>query len=172
MPSWRTISRRAISSAAAQALTALLGLWTSSCGPLFGGFTTDNPDNCVRNPALCPGPALACNQLTKLCEPAVSLAAVEPPGGSNLGGELVTLTGDRFVPGLEVLFDGVPATAVAITGGQQLTAVTPPRPIPRVMQAMHSRRRVVLRRWKHPSAPNPSPRRAKNASKTAANRVN
>lgn len=128
MPSWRTISRRAISSAAAQALTALLGLWTSSCGPLFGGFTTDNPDNCVRNAALCAGPALACNQLTKLCEPAVSLAAVEPPGGSNLGGELVTLTGDRFVPGLEVLFDGVPATAVAITGGQQLTAVTPPRP--------------------------------------------
>lgn len=128
MPSWRTISRGAISSAPVKTLTALLGLWTSSCGPLFGGFTTDNPDNCVRNATLCPGPALACNQLTKLCEPAVTLAAIEPPGGSNLGGELVTLTGDRFVPGLEVLFDGVPATAIAVTGAQQLTAVTPPRP--------------------------------------------
>lgn len=128
MPSWRTISRAAVSGAPVSALAALLGLWASSCGPLFGGFTTDNSDNCVRNAALCEGPASACNQLTKLCEPAVSLAAVDPPGGSNVGGELVTVTGDRFVPGMEIRFDGVPATAIAVTGAQQLTAVTPPRP--------------------------------------------
>ncbi len=128
MPSWRTIGRGAASGLAVLALVTPLGLGASSCGPLFGGFTADNPDNCVRNAALCADPAQACNPLTKLCEPAVVLSAVEPPGGSNLGGELVTLTGDRFVPGMQVSFDGVPAAAVTVSGGQMLTALTPPRP--------------------------------------------
>ena len=106
----------------------LLGLGASTCTPLFGGFATDNPDNCVRNAGLCQAPAEACNPLTKLCEPAVLLTDIAPPGGTNRGGELVTLTGDRFVPGMTVSFDGVPALAVTVSSGQQLTAMTPPRP--------------------------------------------
>ena len=106
----------------------LLSLGAGSCGSLFSGFSTDNPDNCVRNTELCQAPAQACNPLTKLCEPAVMLTDVQPPGGTNLGGEMVTLTGDHFVAGMAVMIDGEPATAVTVSGAQQLTAITPPRP--------------------------------------------
>lgn len=106
----------------------LLSLGTAACGGLFGGFTTDNLDNCVRNSELCSAPAQACNMLTKLCEPAVLFTDASPPGGTNLGGETLTLIGDRFVPGMMVLIDGELVAPVTVNGAQQLTVTTPPRP--------------------------------------------
>src|SRR4051812_11052146 len=110
--------------------TTALGivLLTASCESLFGGFVADNPDNCVRNPALCPAPDQACNAVTKECEPALILSLVDPPGGSNVGGELLTLSGQRFVAGMTINIDGVPADQVTFVGDQQLTVRSPPRP--------------------------------------------
>jgi hypothetical protein len=113
---------------AARALAGLLLLGTAACEALYGEFSIDNPDNCVRNATLCQAPDQACNPLTTLCEPAVLLSGVDPPGGANLGGQTLTISGDRFVPGMSVTIDGVPATQVSVNGPQELTAVTPPRP--------------------------------------------
>jgi hypothetical protein len=107
-------------------LGALLA--SASCQALFGGFATDNPDNCVRNPALCVAPDQACNPQTRQCEPAVILSAVDPPGTVNAGGEVLTLRGQRFVAGMTVNIDGVPASQVNVLSDQQLTVVAPPRP--------------------------------------------
>jgi hypothetical protein len=103
-------------------------LTTASCEALFGGFAADNPDNCVHNPDRCSAPDQLCNPATMLCEPALIFSAVEPPGGSNVGGTTLTLTGQRFVAGMTVTIDGVPATSVTLTSSEQLTVVTPPRP--------------------------------------------
>lgn len=113
-------------------VATLTTLWvasaTAACDSLFGSFAADNPDNCVLNAMLCTSPDQACNTVTKLCEPAVMLASVDPPGGSNVGGETLTLGGQRFVPGMTVNIDGVPADQVTVVSDTKITVMSPPRP--------------------------------------------
>ena len=54
--------------------------------------------------------------------------AVIPPAGPSAGGTVVTITGDRFRPGLFVQFDGRVADLVSVDSATQITAITPPHP--------------------------------------------
>lgn len=60
-----------------------------------------------------------------------SITTVSPDSGYTRGGALsfehtVTITGTDFVNGLEVTFDGVPATDIVVTGSTQITCTYPP----------------------------------------------
>jgi uncharacterized protein (TIGR03790 family) len=58
-----------------------------------------------------------------------TILAVEPAGGSVVGGEPVVLTGLEFRDDVEVLFGGVPATEIVWIDLGTLEAVTPPVPV-------------------------------------------
>ena len=63
------------------------------------------------NSALCQAPDQACNPVTRECEPAIVISAIDPPVSSVLGGELATLTGQRFTPELRVRVGGREVTS-------------------------------------------------------------
>ncbi len=61
----------------------------------------------------------------------LSVATVDPAGGSETGGTHVTITGDGFQLGATVAFGSAQATEVVIVNTTELTCVTPPgRPGP------------------------------------------
>ncbi len=57
--------------------------------------------------------------------PAPTLAAINPGHGPATGGTRVTLTGEHFEPGAQVLLGGIAATAVSVTSATSLSATTP-----------------------------------------------
>jgi len=57
------------------------------------------------------------------------VAAVVPDFGSALGGDIVTLAGAAFAPGLNVYVCSAPATDVTVASGVQLTARVPAGPV-------------------------------------------
>jgi hypothetical protein len=57
------------------------------------------------------------------------VAGVVPDFGSALGGELISVTGAHFVPGLSVYLCGVPATEVTVSSSAQFTARTAAGPV-------------------------------------------
>ncbi|WFE26788.1 IPT/TIG domain-containing protein [Solwaraspora sp. WMMD791] len=75
-----------------------------------------------------PGPdAVLRNAVTYVLGPPAAYG-IHPRSGPLSGGQTVTITGARFVPGgTSVTFNGVPATDVVVDpSGSSLTAVTPP----------------------------------------------
>ncbi|MCA9515419.1 MAG: IPT/TIG domain-containing protein [Myxococcales bacterium] len=54
-----------------------------------------------------------------------TITDVTPDAGSTRGGDLVTLTGTGFQPGLAVTFGGVSCTSITVNGPTSLTCVTP-----------------------------------------------
>lgn len=107
-------------------LGATIGLsLLSSCESLYGGFGVDNPGNCVVNSALCQAPDQACNPVTRECEPAIVISAIDPPVSSVLGGELATLTGQRFTPELRVRVGGREVTSLSVSSDRSLSFVLP-----------------------------------------------
>lgn len=59
--------------------------------------------------------------------PAPIITSIEKDYGHPAGGEVVTITGDKFRPGLSVKFGGASATNVQVISPQEITAVTPAR---------------------------------------------
>ncbi len=56
----------------------------------------------------------------------ISLTSVTPAFGSGAGGQLVTLSGEGFAPGLEVGFGALAGTELTIVNAQTATVKTPP----------------------------------------------
>ena len=54
-----------------------------------------------------------------------TITALSPDNGPVSGGTPVTITGSGFVPGPEILINGLTATAIAVVSVTQITAVTP-----------------------------------------------
>jgi hypothetical protein len=59
---------------------------------------------------------------------APTVTAVDPRGGTTVGGTTVTITGTNFAAGAIVTVGGTPATDVAVQGPTSLTARTPQHP--------------------------------------------
>jgi hypothetical protein len=62
---------------------------------------------------------------TSLTMPLASITAVNPPSGGTAGGTPVSISGQNFVGGAAVSFDGVAATSVSVVSPQLITCVTP-----------------------------------------------
>ena len=75
----------------------------------------------VRNPDL---PAAILEDGFEYVE-APDIAEVAPAEGSTAGGTKVTITGTGFIKGVEVTFDGQPATDVKLVSAERITLVTP-----------------------------------------------
>lgn len=58
--------------------------------------------------------------------PAPVVASVNPTGGSQSGGTLVTVTGSNFVSGADVFFGGALASSIVYQGTTSLQVLTPP----------------------------------------------
>ena len=65
----------------------------------------------------------AWRQLDNQAPPTIS--AISPDNGPVSGGTPVTITGSGFVPGPELLINGLTATAITVVSVTQITAVTP-----------------------------------------------
>ena len=62
-------------------------------------------------------------------QPPPTIASITPASGILTGGTAVTIAGTGFNQGLEVLIDGVTATAIIVVSATQITAATPARPV-------------------------------------------
>lgn len=102
-------------------LASLVG----SCDSLYGQFGVDNPSNCVVNSGLCQAPDQACNPVTRDCEPAIIVSAIDPPAAATRGGELATLTGQRFTPELRVRIGDREVGSVTLISDRSLSFVVP-----------------------------------------------
>lgn len=105
----------------------IFGLFSllSSCDSLYGQFGVDNPQNCVVNSALCQAPDQACNPVTHDCEPAIVLSAIDPPASATTGGEIATLTGQRFTPELRVRVGDRDVGPITFVSDRSLSFVVP-----------------------------------------------
>ena len=56
---------------------------------------------------------------------APTVTTVSPPQGSIIGGTEVTLSGTLFIDGMQVSFDGNPATNLSVVDSHTMTAITP-----------------------------------------------
>lgn len=106
---------------------AWLALSMCSCESLYGGFFVDNDRNCVVNSAICAVPDQACNLQTRECEPAIVLESVDPPAVPTSGGDLLTISGQRFTADLRVRIGDVDAGPVTLMSDRSLSVVVPPR---------------------------------------------
>ena len=107
-----------------------VALWVGSlcsCEALYGGYSIGNSNNCVVNTALCTAPDQACNPLTRDCEPAILVESADPPAASTEGGDLLTLSGQRFSADLRVRIGGLDAGAVTLISDHSLSVVVPAR---------------------------------------------
>lgn len=107
-------------------LPAIVAL--ASCESLFGGYSQDNPESCVRNTELCVTPDEICNQTTRLCEPAVRLDSVSPASVPNTSSIEIKVTGRNFVPGMQVIFGGEPQTGAIVDSAEQIRIPLGARP--------------------------------------------
>lgn len=96
-----------------------------SCEALYGGYSIGNSNNCVVNPMLCTAPDQACNPLTRDCEPAILVDTADPPAASTEGGDVLTLSGQRFSADLRVRIGGLDAGAVTLISDRSLSVVVP-----------------------------------------------
>lgn len=96
------------------------------CEALYGGYSVGNSNNCVVNQALCQAPDQACNPQTRECEPAILLDAVDPPAAATPGGEILSLSGQRFSADLKVRIGGIDAGPVTLLSDRSLRVVAPP----------------------------------------------
>ena len=60
-------------------------------------------------------------------QPPPTITGINPESGIITGGTAITITGTGFNQGLEVLMDGVTATAITVVSALQITAATPAR---------------------------------------------
>ena len=65
----------------------------------------------------------AWRQLDNQAPPTIS--TISPDNGPVTGGTAITITGTGFVPGPEILIDGVTATGITVVSVTQITAITP-----------------------------------------------
>ena len=65
------------------------------------------------------------DQFTYMSEPP-TISAISPTSGPAAGGSTVVITGTNFMPGTAVWFGSVPATAVTVVSGTELSVVSPP----------------------------------------------
>ena len=70
--------------------------------------------------------ASGCGMLVLSCSSDLKLSTISPGAGPARGGQKVTLTGEGFESGLEVLFGDKPAQSITISSSESLEAVTPP----------------------------------------------
>lgn len=107
------------------AAAAMVGL---SCSSLWDGTLELNPRNCVSNPSAC-GHNERCDAVTELCTPfPLRLDTVSPSQASRIGGTVLTLGGEGFVPGMAIELAGmqIPADQITIQSPQSLSIRTPP----------------------------------------------
>lgn len=105
------------------ATSALLSL--ASCDALFGGLAKGNPESCVATPSICNADTEICNAVTRECEPALRIDSISPSAAPYDTAVSVTLTGKNFVPDMQFLIDGKPATSVVFQSDTSLTATVP-----------------------------------------------
>ena len=98
----------------------------------------------VTTPAFADGPAVVCvtatggtapaaEEFTFEPAPTISATGVNPTQGPVAGGTTVTITGTGFAvgdPATTVTFGGADATDVTVVSSTEITAVTPPSPLP------------------------------------------
>lgn len=98
------------------------------CSALWNGTLELDPRNCVSNPTAC-GPNERCDAVTELCTPfPLRLDTVSPVQASRIGGTVLTLRGEGFVPGMLIELAGtqIPADQITIESSQSLRIRTPP----------------------------------------------
>ncbi len=99
----------------AVSLTAVVPPWATGTVPAVVDVVVRNPDG--------QGATLAAAYTYDRVAPTVT--TVGPTSGATTGGTLTTLKGTEFAQGATVLFGGVAATSVMVSGTTSLTAVTP-----------------------------------------------
>lgn len=107
---------------------AVAACWLAGCEALYGGYAVDNSSNCMVNTALCQVPEQACNPQTRECEPAIVLDSVDPPAAPTVGGDILTLGGQRFSPDLRVRIGGVDVASVTFVSDRSLSVAAPASP--------------------------------------------
>ncbi len=81
---------------------------------------------------------------------ALTTIDISPKSGSTEGGEVVTITGTGFTSGEQVIFGGVAATSVEVTGGTLITVRTPPHdagPVEVIVTGMDGKSSVLKDRF-------------------------
>lgn len=94
------------------------------CQSLWGTLSVPNPDNCVSTPSLCLGDEI-CDLQEQICHPALSLYAVTPNLVPTRGGGTVKLLGERFLPGIQVDWQGITIADVNLISSTEMTFSLP-----------------------------------------------
>lgn len=110
-----------------RALLCSILLSISGCDALWAGSLKDVPGNCVQDATAC-AEGFVCNQMKEICEPTIVLREASPALGPTSGGTVITLKGIGFTPGMQVTFDGVPATDITIISDQEIRVTIPQLP--------------------------------------------
>jgi hypothetical protein len=107
----------------------LCALLAGSCGSLWSGTLTENPQNCLRNPLACTVEE-HCNVVTEACETLpLALQSVTPAKIPRAVGGLLQLRGHGFSAQVTIEFDGavVPPDQMTFMSEDMLTFTAPPR---------------------------------------------
>lgn len=83
--------------------TFLVATLLCGCQSVWGSLSIPNPENCVASPDLCLADEV-CDPQDQICHPALAMYAVNPSLTPTSGGGSVRILGERFLPGVEVLW--------------------------------------------------------------------
>jgi hypothetical protein len=72
---------------------------------VWGGLSAPSNENCVINANVCPT-GQACNPVTQLCQDSFVLSQITPPHARTTAQTALTITGENFVPGMTVKWNG------------------------------------------------------------------
>ncbi|MFT3754933.1 MAG: VCBS repeat-containing protein [Pseudoxanthomonas sp.] len=106
------------------ALGGLLGLGGAGCEAVYGGLAVPVDENCVVHPNLCAQGQL-CNAVTQICQDGFVLSQITPAHARTTAQTPVTLSGENFVPGMTVKWNGVALQPVTVDSPTQLRFVAP-----------------------------------------------
>lgn len=77
------------------------------CQSVWGSLSIPNPENCVSSPSLCLADEV-CDPHDQICHPALTIYAVSPSMAPTKGGGTVRILGERFLPDVQVSWQGQP----------------------------------------------------------------
>ncbi len=116
--------RPAISRRLRTTFLGLLALGGPSCEAVFGGLAVPAVENCVINSSACTKEQI-CNAITQLCQDSLVLSQATPAHGRTTAQTPVTISGENFVPGMTVKWNGVALQPVTVDSPTQLRVVAP-----------------------------------------------
>jgi hypothetical protein len=104
--------------------TFLVATLLCGCQSVWGSLSIPNPENCVASPTLCLADEV-CDSLDQLCHPALAMYAVNPNQTPTSGGGSVRILGERFLPGVEVLWQDQKIPSVQYVSSIELSFSLP-----------------------------------------------